>query len=99
MKCTVCANTLPARQAHKPRPPLKLPVQLDIVLAHEVDLAIVTDAEHGQRGGHVTHAVTVAHRHGHDAGRDHHVAAGLYADRADVDALRIVVLCQRLLTG
>src|SRR5688500_10915610 len=78
-------------QPDEARPPLEFSAAVHVVLARELEAAAVADAEHGERRGHVAHAIALAHRHVDDAGRDQEPAGGVYAERADVEALRIRV--------
>src|SRR5579872_6055775 len=80
--------------------PEHLPIaDINIVFAREVELAVGTDAEHGQAGGHLANRVTIAHRQAHDVRRHKQPPARIDVEIAAMDAARIDVLDRARLAG
>src|SRR6201747_1943750 len=69
---------------------------VDIIVAHEFELAIAADAEHADRGGY---GRPLAHRHRPDRGGDEKPSAWIDPEGAEVVGVRVGILDQCRLAG
>src|SRR5439155_27027971 len=81
-----------AGQSHHPHPPLELATGLDIVLAHEVKLAVVAHAKHREASRYARNARTVAHVDRGDRRRHHQAGGPVERKRPHVVPVRVGAL-------
>jgi len=93
------AKALLRLQRHHPHPEHHLVADVDVVFAHEGQLAVVADAKHRQAGGYCLHRIAVPHVHRQVVLRDQKAAARVDVKGARVDLLRLDVLDRSRLAG
>src|SRR5438046_10336705 len=78
-----------ASEFHHAHPEHEFAAGIDVVLAHVVEPAVGSDAEHRHAGGNVAHGGAVAHGQSRDVRSDQHAAASVDLEGAAVDAARV----------
>jgi hypothetical protein len=86
-------------QRHHPHPEHHLVADVDVVFAHEGQLAVAADAKHRQAGRYCLYRIAVPHIHRQIVLRDQNAAARIYVKGAGVDLLRLDVLDRSWLAG
>ena len=82
-------NALPL---HYPHPEHRVVADVHVVLVHEVELAVVTDAEHRQARRHVAHRRTIPHEQRSDMRRDQQAPARVVVATSDINVRRLLMI-------
>src|SRR6201984_1127018 len=96
---TYLAPSTSPLQRHHPHPEHGFVADVDIVLAHERQLAVIADAEHREASRHCRYRIALPHIDRQVMLRNQHAPAWINVKRARVYLLGLDVLYRRRLAG
>src|SRR5690349_19904020 len=79
-------------ERHHAHPEHNFAADIDVVLAHEGELAVISDAKHGKAGSYSANLVAFAHVHRQVVLHYHHAPTRIDVKRARMDTTRFDVL-------